>query len=74
MANEEQKKALNSLGARLRQLRNEKGLTQVELGARVNKDQQAIQRLEAGRVNPSYLFLKQIAEGLEVEFNVLFDF
>jgi transcriptional regulator with XRE-family HTH domain len=45
----------------------EKGLTQFELGTRINKDQQSIQRLEAGKINPSYIYLKEICIGLEID-------
>ncbi len=30
-------------------------------------NQQSIQRLEKGNVNPTFYYLKEIAEGLEVE-------
>ena len=59
---------LRKLGERIRKIRLEKGLTQFELGSRVNKDQQSIQRLEKGNVNPSYYYLMEICEGLEVDF------
>jgi len=52
------------LGQRIKHLRKEKGLTQIDLASRINKDQQSIQRLEAGGVNPSYLYLRDIAKGL----------
>jgi transcriptional regulator with XRE-family HTH domain len=55
---------LKELGKRIKELRLEQKLTQAELGALVNKDQQSIQRLEAGRINPSYLYLCEIMAGL----------
>lgn len=63
---------LRKLGQRIKTLRREKKLTQVELAALVNKDQQSIQRLEAGRINPSYLYLREIIIGLDVKDNDLF--
>tara|TARA_R110002096_G_scaffold381259_2_gene575115 strand:- start:3956 stop:4126 length:171 start_codon:yes stop_codon:yes gene_type:complete len=53
---------------KIKELRIRENLTQAELAARVNKDQQSIQRLEAGRINPSYLYLLEIQIGLGVEF------
>lgn len=64
LMNKEEK--LKRLGGRIKKLRMDKGITQVDLAARVNKDQQSIQRLEAGRINPSYMYLTEIAEGLEI--------
>jgi putative transcriptional regulator len=57
---------LKQLGERIRQIRNGKGISQAKLGAIIDKDQQAIQRIEAGRVNPTYYHLYLIAKGLEV--------
>lgn len=62
---------LKNLGKRIKAIRLEKNLTQAELAARVNKDQQSIQRLEAGRINPSYLYLCEIFWGMEVKLNEL---
>lgn len=59
------------LGARIRQLRNEKAMTQVQLAHAIGKDQQSIQRLEAGKINPSYYYLYEIATGLNVELGEL---
>lgn len=58
---------LKKLGKRIKQIRLSKNLTQADLAARIGKDQQSIQRLEAGRVNPSYIYLLEIGKGLEVE-------
>ena len=61
----QEKQILKELGQRIKALRVEKKMTQAELAALVNKDQQSIQRLEAGRVNPGYLYLREIMIGLE---------
>lgn len=63
---------LKELGERIRAIRTEKGLTQVELANAIGKDQQVIQRLEAGRYNPSYFYLAQVASGLEISIHELF--
>lgn len=57
-------KELKELGRRIKALRKERNMTQFDLASRINKDQQSIQRLEAGRVNPSYAYLLEISEGL----------
>jgi putative transcriptional regulator len=62
----EREKELQKLGERIKQLRIDKGLTQFELGSRINKDDSTVARIEAGRTNPTYTSLLLIAEGLEV--------
>lgn len=57
---------LKKLGDRIRILRNQKGISQKDLAHSINKDQQSIQRLEAGNVNPSIYYLHQISLGLGV--------
>jgi putative transcriptional regulator len=61
----EKEAALKKLGERIREVRNEKGITQVKLAHTIGKDQQSIQRLEAGNVNPTYYYLLEIAAGLD---------
>ena len=63
----EKDQLLQRLGARVRELRALKDISQKELAYSIGKDQQSIQRLEAGKVNPSYYYLSQIAEGLKVD-------
>lgn len=58
---------LKNIGQKIKSVRTTKGLTQLDLASKVNKDQQSIQRLEAGRINPSYIYLLEICSGLEVE-------
>jgi putative transcriptional regulator len=58
---------LKRLGEKIREIRNEKNMTQKDLAHAINKDQQSIQRLEAGNVNPSYYYLTEIATGLGIE-------
>jgi putative transcriptional regulator len=58
---------LKQLGKRIREIRKEKGITQAQLAASVEKDQQSIQRLEVGNINPSFYYLCEIAAGLEIK-------
>jgi putative transcriptional regulator len=60
----EREELLKALGRRIREIRNKNGITQVRLAHTIGKDQQSIQRLEAGNINPSYYYLHEIAVGL----------
>jgi putative transcriptional regulator len=62
---------LKQLGAKIKALRNAKGLTQAQLAHSINKDQQSIQRLERGGINPSFLYLVDIAKGLQIHLSLL---
>lgn len=64
---------MKMFGAHVRALRETKGLTQKELGARLDKDFQSIQRVERGVVSPSLYYLYELAVGLDVELKVLMD-
>ena len=66
-----QQERLVSLGAHIKAIREEKGLTLKELAYRIDKDPQSINRLELGGVNPSLLYLEQICEGLEIDLKQL---
>jgi putative transcriptional regulator len=62
------------LGKRIKTLREQKGLTQPELAALLNKDYQALGRIENGRINPSSYIVYQISKALGVSLNEIFDF
>ena len=63
---------LIKLGKKIKQIRLEKNLTQFELAVKINKDQQSIQRLEKGKINPSYIYLLEVCTGLEIPFIEIF--
>lgn len=65
---------LVKLGNRIRDLRVAKGLSQAKLGMKILKDQQSIHKLETAEFNPTYLYLLEICEGLEVSISELLDF
>ena len=67
----EKETLLKNLGARIREIRKEKGISQKVLAHSIGKDQQSIQRLEAGNVNPTYYYLCEIAEGLDVDLGLI---
>lgn len=62
---------LKNLGERIREIRERKGITQKQLAHAIDKDQQSIQRLETGKINPSIYYLHEVAHGLEVELDIL---
>ncbi|MBS1503978.1 MAG: helix-turn-helix transcriptional regulator [Bacteroidetes bacterium] len=64
---------LQQLGARIRAIRKEKGITQTDLANKLDKDQPTINKLETGKFNPSYLFLTEIASGLGVTLRDIFE-
>ena len=57
---------LIELGLKVKSIRVSKGLTQTELANTIGKDHPSINRLEKGKINPSYMFLLEVAEGLGV--------
>lgn len=57
---------LIKLGLRVRELRLSKSLSQTDLAFKIGKDQPSINRLEKGKINPSILYLLEIANGLEI--------
>lgn len=62
----DKKLGLKLLGQRIRELRMSKGLSQAKLGLKILKDQQSIHKVESGQFNPSYIYLLEICEGLEI--------
>ncbi len=60
-------KILKELGGLFKKTRLKAGLTQAELAARIDKDQQSIQRFEKGRINPTIVYLIEVATGLDVD-------
>lgn len=65
---------LVKLGNRIKELRTAKGLSQAKLGIKILKDQQSIHKVENGEFNPTYIYLLEICEGLEISISELLDF
>ncbi|OXG07328.1 DNA-binding XRE family transcriptional regulator [Flavobacterium araucananum] len=65
---------LKRLGARIKEVRNLKGLSQAKLGLLIFKDQQSIHKVEAGEFNPTYLYLLALCKGLDMSIKELLDF
>lgn len=60
-----------NLGSRIREIREDQGLNQAELAARVETSQSTISQLERGDRNPSYQMLRRLAEALSVSVSYL---
>lgn len=67
----DKKEVLLQLGERVKEIRIQKGLTQTELANRIGKDHPSINKLENGKVNPSYYFLYEVATGLGISVSEL---
>lgn len=64
----------DKIGTRIVQLRTAKGWTQSDLARACEKDRQAIEKIENGKVNPTLYSLYEISVALEVSLNALVDF
>ncbi len=55
-----------ALGARIIELREQKGWSKSDLARACNKDRQAIEKLENGKVNPTLYTLLELANALGI--------
>ncbi|MBI3374984.1 MAG: helix-turn-helix transcriptional regulator [Betaproteobacteria bacterium] len=62
------------VGARIKELRRQAGLTQEQLAERVGLDSRHLSRLEVGRHYPSLQSLERIARALDVRIVEFFQF
>ena len=65
---------LTKLGRRIIEIRNEKGIRQIDLAIDSELDDGSLRRIEAGRTNPTVKTLIKIAKGLGVKTKDLLDF
>ncbi len=65
----EQKRDASGFGVRLRELREQAGLSQAQLGERAGMAYQAIARLERGEREPTWPTALKLAEALGVDLN-----
>ncbi|WP_428231099.1 helix-turn-helix domain-containing protein [Flavobacterium sp.] len=63
-----------ALGNRIRQLREDRNISQTELGILCNIERTNMNRIEAGNTNPSSYLLYVISEKLEVKTSELLNF
>jgi len=62
------------IGQRIVELRSQKGWSQSDLARACNKDRQALEKLENGKVNPTLFTLLEISKALETPLKALVDF
>jgi transcriptional regulator with XRE-family HTH domain len=61
------------IGKRISKIRDEKGLTQVDLAKKCGKKKQSISRLELGDINATAFYLYEVATALKVPMKELVD-
>ena len=62
------------IGLNIVKLRTQKGWSQSDLARACNKDRQAIEKLENGKVNPTLYSLLEISKALDISLKKLVDF
>ena len=65
---------LQKLGQKIRILRKNRRLSQEKLAIELECDQGYLSRIETGKANPSAVYLKQIADSLNLDIIELFNF
>lgn len=65
---------INKVGERIKELRLEQGLTQLDLAIKSNMDERQIQRLENGETSPTLKTLYKVSSGLGLEMSNFFNF
>lgn len=73
MENQERQALLKALGKNIKRIRQEKGMTQKQLGESVDLEYQQISRIERGGTNPNFLLLYEISKGLNTSLLHLVD-
>lgn len=74
MSSMERSEILKAVGKKIKELREAKGLSQVDLVGKIegNIDTTNISRIESGRTNPTLYTLYRIATALEVDIKEFF--
>jgi transcriptional regulator with XRE-family HTH domain len=68
------KKLAKAIGARVKELREAAGLTQMDLAGRCEKDIRQIRRIETGEVSATVDTILTICNGLDIELHEFFTF
>jgi len=66
-------KLKKKIGHRIIEFREQKGWSQADLARACNKDRQAIEKLENGKVNPTLYTLFEVANALGISLSKLVD-
>lgn len=70
----EDKIYLEKLGKRIKDLRIEKAMRQIDLADKIGIEDSALRRIESGRVNSTINMLRKIAAGLDISILELLNF
>lgn len=62
-----------AIGERIKQLRNERGLSQEEFAHRADIDRTYVARLESGKRNVTVIALQKVIKALETDYRKFFD-
>lgn len=65
---------LIKLGQRIRQLRKDRNLSQLDVGVGMDNFAEQVSRIERGKINVTICSLKKMAETLNITLSELFDF
>ena len=65
---------LKKLGRKIKILREDKNIPQDQFANELDIDQSYLSKIENGKANPSIIYLKQIADALDVDIIELFNF
>lgn len=65
---------LKKLGQRIKDIRKEKGMPQIELAVELNYEKSNMSRLESGRINPRISTLHKVAKALDIKLQDLINF
>lgn len=74
MEESELKEFIKKIGNRIKELRLENNMTQLDLAIASNIDERQIQRLEASHTSPTIKTLYKVAQGLGVDVSIFFNF
>ena len=69
----EEKEILWRLGQKIKEIREQKGIRQVDLAYSLGYDRSNMSRLESGRVNPRFTTLIKVANELDITVPELMD-
>ena len=69
----EDKKALEDMGRRLRELREEQGLSLRTLAGKTRIDNSKIAKIEKGQVNITFMILLRLCGGLSIQPKMVFE-
>lgn len=61
-------------GKRLKEIRVNKGMSQLDLASYLNVDKTSISRIENGRTNLTLITMVKLSKALDIRINELFDF